>query len=268
MVMKKYLLYVILLFSVISCKVEEGNGFVVSDKTLVNYGSTVLDTYILPCAESLVRMIDVDEYLSLSPEEQEKSWLHGRIFPGEEESTFIYSSGTDGYLDFYNGMTEIHTRGKSIRETGAEWSAEGFTDIGGLNYYSGAVMFATFRCNGEDSWSVTADIYELCVEMQLEFTGMTKSGNGYRGMFEVSGKETGGDGYVSEFSSQDGPCTYIYEYPEDEYLSGTGRAVGTFVINILKDGQEKDWCMITCWEKDGNHGVVYDVSREPFLFEE
>ena len=102
----------------------------------------------------------------------------------------------------------------------------------------------------------------------LEFTGMTKSGNGYSGMFEVSGKETGGDGYVSEFSSQDGPCTYIYEYPEDEYLSGTGRAVGTFVINIFKDGQEKDWCMITCWEKDGNHGVVYDVSREPFLFEE
>lgn len=264
--MKRFLPFAAVLLSAVSCKVDEGEDFMVTDDTLINYGRTVLSSYILPGAEYMVLMLDVDEYLSLPPEEQEKSRLHGKVFPGEG-NTFVYSAEGEDYLDFYEG-TVIDTGGKSIMETGAEWSAENFYGIDGLYYYSGAYMDATFKCEGEGSWSVKARIEEFGVEMQLDFTGMSKIDSTYAGTLEVSGKETAGNGYVSEFSSVDGPCTYVYD--DDGYDWDTaciGKVVGKFLVNISRDGLEKDRCVIVCQEDGGDYSIYYEVSRQPYPYD-
>ena len=240
-VMKKIILYAAVLFSAVSCKVEYGESGYLTSGQLQSYASDIVYV-VVEDMRILNLLIDIDEYLSMTQEEQKDSPFYGLLMH-EDGETLVMDLGA---ID----KTVFRTGGKSINGTGAVWTVENYP--GGRSYYSSGVC-ASVECTGTDKWSMNTVADDQGIEMRFDIqkTGSTDTGRAFSMTF--SGTETDGN-YRSEFRNEDGACSYLYQ---GEQLTGT--FAGSLIIDIYENGTRKDWCRVTCSE---DWSIVMETSRD------
>ena len=257
--------------SVFSCKVEDGYYYRQLDSDrLEKYAEGIYLSYVCGELDMMMRLLDIDHFISLSPEEQRESPLAGKVFHVDGNTLVIeqvfsearISTGGKRLLETGAGWTVenfcsdmgcsyLQTGGKRLLETGAGWTVENFCSDMGCSYLQSSLLYAEVACKEEGVWEIlmrTADSSECVMEITV-----TSDDVGRTGKFTVSGHETSSDGYRSVFSNTGDAFSY-----SNSIISGSSDIAGTLSIDIYSGDLLKDWCMITC---DESGRVWYRTSR-------
>lgn len=237
------ILYMAAALSVFSCKVEDGYYYRQLDSDrLEKYAEGIYLSYVCGELDMMMRLLDIDHFISLSPEEQRESPLAGKVFH-EDGNTLVVEQGFS--------EARISTGGKRLLETGAGWTVENFCSDMGCSYLQSSLLYAEVACKEEGVWEIlmrTADSSECVMEITVTSDDVGRTGN-----FTVSGHETSSDGYRSVFSNTGDAFSY-----SNSIISGSSDIAGTLSIDIYSGDLLKDWCMITC---DESGRVWYRTSR-------
>lgn len=245
--MKKTIIFLFAAMSLVSCRIDEGENDLVDSWRLAEYGDRLM-LYVESGANMLVTLLEIDKYESMSPEEQNGSWLDG-ILLHVDGNTVVIDNG-------YNANPVIHTGGKSLREPGAEWKIENYRDL--IFYYSVNDLNASVTCTGPGEWSVVSGMESPDLQIRMDITA-EEGPEGYDGTFTVEGQEVSGTGYVAEFSNSDGPCSFAFSHVEDENTSPDISVTGNYSINIFEGQSLKDWIRMS-YSEDGR--VTVETSRD------
>ena len=242
--MKRTILYIAAALSVFSCKVEDGYYYRQLDSDrLEKYAEGIYLSYVCGELDMMMRLLDIDHFISLSPEEQRESPLAGKVF---------HVDGNTLVIEQVFSEARISTGGKRLLETGAGWTVENFCSDMGCSYLQPSLLYAEVACKEEGVWEIlmrTSDSSECVMEIT-----MTSDDVGMTGKFTVSGHEISSDGYRSVFSNTGDAFSY-------SIISGSSDITGILSIDIYCGGLLKDWCVITCRGEAGNNIADYKVSR-------
>lgn len=245
-IMKKTIIFLFAAISLVSCRIDEGENDLVDSWRLAEYGDRLM-LYVESGANMLVTLLEVDRYESMSHEEQAGSWLKGMLLH-IDDNTVVIDRGYDDIV--------IHTGGKSLKEPGAEWKVDNYSDQ--YYYYSAFDMDAAVICSAPGKWGVVSDAESPDVQFRMDITA-EEGPEGYDGTFTVEGQEVSGTGYVAEFASEGGPCPYTAAYVEEGSSSIFCTFTGDFSVDIFEGQSPKDWIRMS-YSEDGQ--VTVETSRD------
>ena len=155
--------------SVFSCKVEDGYYYRQLDSDrLEKYAEGIYLSYVCGELDMMMRLLDIDHFISLSPEEQRESPLAGKVFH-EDGNTLV--------IEQVFSEARISTGGKRLLETGAGWTVENFCSDMGCSYLQPSLLYAEVACKGDGVWEIlmrTSDSSECAMEITMtsEFPAM------------------------------------------------------------------------------------------------
>ncbi len=240
----------------VSCKIDQyGTDAKDNNRTgnnLAQYSGEILEAFGTKPIESLIYLLTLDEFLKLTPEEQNRiSWSDFRS---------KLEHYTDTYFRIPSKGIKVDTRGLSLTEPGTSWTMEVFDHYSYMGYtgyyYSDSILgyysnipghsgIMRIRCTGENMYEITDEKGEDIMILTLEaipspYGGYDFTGSGSGKILENKRRLS------SEYSILE---IYYRKYRTDE--DGTGNSSVTvkyspeslnMKVYTYHEGKALDWC--------------------------
>ncbi len=237
-----------------SCEFESKDESGRTGYNLAKYTENILQKFLVIPSEDLRFMLTLDEYLSLTPEEQNlPDWEIFRAEITHYTSTLLRIK--------YKGIS-IETGGKSLRTPGNYWimtlvDSDGYSADGGYYYHANDQYDSTpghgpvkrITCVAENEYEITDEKggrEMMCIFLET----VPCEGGGY----DLSGSVTGKIGRNDRGLSADFKATEFYSKRLTQSSDGTGNSSVKvwyetinldFELNTYHNGSQLDWCRIT-----------------------
>lgn len=239
-----------------SCRIDGPDRDPISSKELAEYARRSLISVVALPVEALEMALELDEYLSLSDED--------RMTCGFNDKYILHPAGNDLFIMTYAPdnvdktiRCQFTTGGKSIRESGGQWIADGVLIYGyseEFNLYNYEFQLPegvrlSMNTDKDSTWTLT--MTGSSSEMQLQ----SKNDSLYTWTVNAYGTETTSTGIEASFGTVSGLSVR-------EIVSESGEKVnaytGQFNVDIFRDGKLIDNCHMTFVE---GLDVEYKTSR-------
>ncbi len=276
-IMKRIILLAVTAVATASCIVDPydyKNENTRNGNTLLEYSEDVLEKFGVSQICALNYLLTLDEFLKLSPEEQNKhEWANFR-------------SGIEHYTETYFRIPsrgiKVDTKGLSLREPETSWMMEVIGDysfsshnrdyrnwVGNFSSIPGHCEFLRVTCISENKYEIIDDKGGREI-MVLSLEAITSEHGGYDFSATGSGKILANKRGLS--ASYSIPEIYYRKYRVDEDGTGSSSVTVCYTIESLsfrvdtyyKD-EQLDWCEITkAADEDMEYSSNLDISDNRF----
>ncbi len=234
--MKRFCLYVMVLLMSVSCVVDNGTGQRYNASNVALFAERLVDRHIECPVGIFFFAMQMDEYLSLSEEDlmvYDPNFLKHLYQIEENTYYFDHYYSTAYYMAVHeDAIGKIFTGGKSIMESGAEWTLGEYLTLTNID---------------GSTWSVTAGFGGSKSESLLTYS---KKDNGWTIGMTVEGTYVEDNGVMSaDFSTAGKELRIVsvdseFSYPFDVDSARYFRE-GQFNVNIYRGQEACDYCYIT-----------------------